>query len=63
MGGTIWGNQSLTIKNSIVFIDKKNLIKAHITFGKDLNKLMPECNDQDANMAGIIYKFKNINNF
>ncbi len=45
MGGTIWGNQSLTIKNSLVFIDKKNLIKAHITFGKELNKLMPECND------------------
>ena len=45
MGGTIWGNQSLTIKNSLVFIDKKNLIKAHITFGKELHKLMPECND------------------
>jgi hypothetical protein len=28
-----------------VFIDKQNLIKAHITFGKELNKLMPECND------------------
>jgi hypothetical protein len=41
MGGTIWGNQSLTIKNSIVFIDKENLIKAHLSFGKEISKVMP----------------------
>jgi hypothetical protein len=40
MSGVIYGNQSLTIKNSIVFIDKENYIKAHLSFGKDICKAM-----------------------
>ena len=36
-------------------MDKNNLIKTHLTFGKDISKLMTECCDQDANMIGIIY--------
>ena len=42
-------------------MDRENLIKAHISFGKEMQKYMPQCNDNDANSAGIIYKFINDN--
>jgi hypothetical protein len=45
MKGLLWGTTSLQISNSMIFIDRENSLKAHITF---------EAKDE---MKGSIYKY------
>ena len=46
MSGILWGTQTLYLQNSMIFIDKSNSLKAHITFNND-------------NFDGKLYKYNN----
>lgn len=43
----------------MIFIDEGNSLKAHITMGQGNSKYIKECNDQEADMCGVIYQFNN----
>ena len=44
MSGLIWGSTTLSLQNSMIFIDRGNKLKTHVTFDGD-------------NFKGAIYKF------
>lgn len=46
MSGLIWGSTTLSLCNSMIFIDKENKMKTHITFDGE-------------NFKGAIYKYDN----
>ena len=46
MNGLLWGSTSINIHNSMIFVDKENSLKAHITFDSSSEKY-----------KGSIYKF------
>ena len=43
----------------MIFIDKGNSLKAHITMGLGNSEYIKECKDPEADMCGIIYQFNN----
>jgi hypothetical protein len=45
MKGLLWGNTTLQLVNSIIFLDKQHEIKSHVSF------------ENNCNFKGSIYKF------
>jgi len=46
MGGLLWGSSTLSVINSMILVDKENLLKCHITF-----------DPASDNLTGSIYSY------